>query len=62
MIDDLRIRKNLEVYMELTWAIYSSYFHNYIYFTLERIGVHIFKLLSFISKRAKRKSVSKEVT
>jgi hypothetical protein len=37
-------------------------FSYYIYFTLERIGIHILKLLSFISKRAERKSVSKEVT
>jgi hypothetical protein len=34
----------------------------YIYSVLERIGIHILKLLSFISKRAERKSVSKEVT
>jgi hypothetical protein len=34
----------------------------YIYSILERIGIHILKLLSFISKRTERKSISKEVT
>jgi hypothetical protein len=34
----------------------------YIYSVLERIGIHILKLLSFISKRTERKSISKEVT